>query len=422
MVPRSSRRATTRLVRFETGSTVEANEASSAGRKASSTGSSPWRDAMRTYSGVRRTTAASRLNSTVTRPASTQRARRSRGPASTSAATVAKKPSSSSRTASGTARTRKARGGPRLVRASSSAERGTIPVATATAATAVATTQAGMRLGATTTPATPVASATTWIMLVDVPPLRRSARTPCDGRSTHPGRGSPLRALLAFALSIDDFITLPAGHRRPVRRPPPASLRLTARAARAADSAGREHPGPATPAWLAFPRGPPVRAPRLRRAGRGRLRVRPVPGCGLVGGLRRHRPSPRAAVPAPRRDHGGAEGLVAGGPALGRPAVRVARCRRHAGAARGGPGRSRRPAVVIDLPLPPPAPVGDAAVAAVDGASLPPPLPLVAVPAWTPTFVADDDLGGVLNATSPLLSRAFGRVKGSGTRARPPSA
>ena len=42
------------------------------------------------------------------------------------------------------------------------------------------------------------------------------------------------------------------------------------------------------------------------------------------------------------------------------------------------------------------------------------------VPAWTPTFVADDDLGGVLNATSPLLSRAFGRVKGSGTRARPP--
>jgi hypothetical protein len=84
-------------------------------------------------------------------------------------------------------------------------------------------------------------------------------------------------------------------------------------------------------------------------------------------------------------------------------------------------GRSRRPAVVIDLPLPPPTPGGDAAVAAADGASLPPPLPLVAVPAWTPTFVADDDLGGVLNATSPLLSRAFGRVKGSGTRARPPS-
>ena len=85
-------------------------------------------------------------------------------------------------------------------------------------------------------------------------------------------------------------------------------------------------------------------------------------------------------------------------------------------------GVSRRPAVVIDLPLPPPTPPqpAEAAVAAVDGASLPPPLPLVGVPAWTPTFVADDDLGGVLNATSPLLGRAFGRVKGSGTRARPP--
>jgi hypothetical protein len=80
------------------------------------------------------------------------------------------------------------------------------------------------------------------------------------------------------------------------------------------------------------------------------------------------------------------------------------------------PGRSRRPAAVVDLPLPPP----DAAVAVTQGETLPPPLPLVAVPAWTPTFVADDDLDGVLNATSPLLSRAFGRVKGSGTRARPP--
>ena len=35
---------------------------------------------------------------------------------------------------------------------------------------------------------------------------------------------------------------------------------------------------------------------------------------------------------------------------------------------------------------------------------------------WTPTFVVDDDLDGLLNATSPLLSRAFGQVKGSGTR------
>jgi len=88
------------------------------------------------------------------------------------------------------------------------------------------------------------------------------------------------------------------------------------------------------------------------------------------------------------------------------------------------PGRPRRPAVVIDLPLSPPAPSDDTAVAAVEGATLPPLPPLpppVAMPAWTPTFVADDDLDGVLNATSPLLSRAFGRVKGSGTRARPPS-
>jgi len=38
---------------------------------------------------------------------------------------------------------------------------------------------------------------------------------------------------------------------------------------------------------------------------------------------------------------------------------------------------------------------------------------------WTPVFVVGDDLDGVLNATTPLLSRAFGRVKDSGTRARP---
>jgi hypothetical protein len=42
-------------------------------------------------------------------------------------------------------------------------------------------------------------------------------------------------------------------------------------------------------------------------------------------------------------------------------------------------------------------------------------------PTWMPAFVAGDDLDGVLNATSPLLSRAFGRVKGSGTRAQPPA-
>jgi hypothetical protein len=42
-------------------------------------------------------------------------------------------------------------------------------------------------------------------------------------------------------------------------------------------------------------------------------------------------------------------------------------------------------------------------------------------PAWVPAFVAGDDLDGVLNATSPLLARAFGQVKGSGTRVRPPT-
>jgi Protein of unknown function (DUF3499) len=72
---------------------------------------------------------------------------------------------------------------------------------------------------------------------------------------------------------------------------------------------------------------------------------------------------------------------------------------------------------VIDLPLPAPEPTERAAA---ERSDLPP--PLVALPAWTPTFVADDDLDGVLNATSPLLGRAFDRVKASGTRARRPDA
>jgi hypothetical protein len=91
---------------------------------------------------------------------------------------------------------------------------------------------------------------------------------------------------------------------------------------------------------------------------------------------------------------------------------------------RGGqrPARSARPvAEIVPLPLP----TADAAAAPVDDvvieeaeASDPDATP----PAWTPTFVADDDLDGLLNATSPLLSRAFGRVKGSGTRQRAPGA
>jgi hypothetical protein len=84
------------------------------------------------------------------------------------------------------------------------------------------------------------------------------------------------------------------------------------------------------------------------------------------------------------------------------------------------PARSTRPAAdVVPLPLPvpvaePPAPVEEEAIEA--------PVADATPPAWTPTFVADDDLDGLLNATSPLLSRAFGRVKGSGTRQRAPGA
>jgi hypothetical protein len=84
------------------------------------------------------------------------------------------------------------------------------------------------------------------------------------------------------------------------------------------------------------------------------------------------------------------------------------------------PARSTRPvADVVPLPLPvpvaePPAPVEEEAIEA--------PVADATPPAWTPTFVADDDLDGLLNATSPLLSRAFGRVKGSGTRQRAPGA
>jgi hypothetical protein len=91
---------------------------------------------------------------------------------------------------------------------------------------------------------------------------------------------------------------------------------------------------------------------------------------------------------------------------------------------RGGrrPARSARPvAEVVPLPLPtpePPAPAVDDVV----GEEVEAPDPVAPPPAWTPTFVADDDLDGLLNATSPLLGRAFGRVKGSGTRQRAPGA
>jgi hypothetical protein len=89
----------------------------------------------------------------------------------------------------------------------------------------------------------------------------------------------------------------------------------------------------------------------------------------------------------------------------------------------------RRPADLVALELaegeteaPAPAPDGDDVARPVgvpdasDGSG-----EGAAVVAWMPTFVAGDDLDGVLNATSPLLARAFGRVKGTGTRSRPPA-
>ena len=86
------------------------------------------------------------------------------------------------------------------------------------------------------------------------------------------------------------------------------------------------------------------------------------------------------------------------------------------------PGRpSRAMAEVVPLPLPAAEPARPPIVDPVvdDVADVDDTAP---TPAWTPTFVADDDLDGLLNATSPLLGRAFGRVKGSGTRQRAPGA
>ena len=80
---------------------------------------------------------------------------------------------------------------------------------------------------------------------------------------------------------------------------------------------------------------------------------------------------------------------------------------------------SRTIGEVVPLPLAPLDPPAPASEADEEPEAAP---TLTAVPAWAPSFVADDDLDGLLNATSPLLGRAFGQVKGSGTRARPPGA
>jgi len=72
------------------------------------------------------------------------------------------------------------------------------------------------------------------------------------------------------------------------------------------------------------------------------------------------------------------------------------------------PKRTRRKAGAASLPLPDvgdvePAPAPPTPVATADAGS---------EPAWTPVFDEADDLGGQLNATTPLLSRAFGRDPG----------
>ena len=150
---------------------------------------------------------------------------------------------------------------------------------------------------------------------------------------------------------------------------------------------------------------------RRARAGRRRLRIRPVPGRGLVGALRRRqlggRCAPGAFVPPPCRRHGGAAGMVARGSPF-----RGATVHSEAGAARGAARRPARPtrvmSDVVPLPLPaaePAAPPVDGAVAEVgEGDDTPP------TPAWTPMFVVDDDLD-VAQRHLPLLSRAFGRVR-----------
>ncbi|HEX9260021.1 MAG TPA: DUF3499 family protein [Acidimicrobiales bacterium] len=82
----------------------------------------------------------------------------------------------------------------------------------------------------------------------------------------------------------------------------------------------------------------------------------------------------------------------------------------EAPAAKAAPKRTRRKAGAASLPLPDLATGDDDAVPGVTA----PDLSLVpgGEPGWTPVFDEDDDLGGQLNASTPLLSRAFGRDPG----------
>ena len=94
------------------------------------------------------------------------------------------------------------------------------------------------------------------------------------------------------------------------------------------------------------------------------------------------------------------------------PATRERPTRRPSRPARAG-------GEVVPLPLPTTA---EAPVVLEEVAPDEEPVDATPPAAWTPAFVVDDDLDGLLNATSPLLSRAFGQVKGSGTRQRAPGA
>lgn len=91
-------------------------------------------------------------------------------------------------------------------------------------------------------------------------------------------------------------------------------------------------------------------------------------------------------------------------PAVAPAAPARARSRRRSGEQLqiDGTGEIPRPAELPPEPatLAAPEPVAEVAQTAADDAGLP-------GPPWRPEFDTDDDLGGVMNVTSPLLARAF---------------
>jgi hypothetical protein len=115
------------------------------------------------------------------------------------------------------------------------------------------------------------------------------------------------------------------------------------------------------------------------------------------------------------------EALVPPGPGAGEL------CRRHADAMRVPKGwwlqdRRSEPALFAAEPVvegPPPAPIYRPR----RRKTVTDPLPIpaadepapVATPAWTPAFDVGDDLDGLLDAKTPLLSRAFRREGGTRT-------